>query len=92
MTPEFFTKTSQEIPQDDVFLQAKVDLQEVLKLGANLEVKWSKIKQDEVKLSSLLFPLLFGRPREEERECLVGMNLSLEDWREKVQKGVQGQL
>ena len=71
MTPEFFTKTSQEIPQDDVFLQAKVDLQEVLKLGANLEVKWSKIKQDEVKLS---FSISLGvRPRLCRREsvCFV---------------------
>ena len=55
MTPEISTKTPQEILQDDVFLQAKVDLQKVLKLGANLEVKWSKIKQDEVKLSSSFF-------------------------------------
>ena len=38
-TRNFPPKLSKKSPQDDAFNQAKVDLQEVLKLGANLEVK-----------------------------------------------------
>ena len=38
-TKNFYHKTSKKFPLDGIFLQAKVNLQVVLKLGANLEVK-----------------------------------------------------
>ena len=41
-TRNFHHKNLQEFPLDDVFLQVKVNLQVVLKLGANLEVKWKQ--------------------------------------------------
>ena len=70
-TRNFPPKLSKKSPQDDAFNQAKVDLQEILKLGANLEVKWSKIKQDEVKLSSLLFLCCSADQERGEREGFV---------------------
>ena len=44
-TRNFHHKNLQEFPLDVVFLQAKVNLQVVLKLGANLEVKWKQVKR-----------------------------------------------
>ena len=65
-------KTSKKFPLDDVFLQAKVNLQVVLKLGANLEVKW---KQDEARWSGASCSFSFAvfgwlQEREESGFCV----------------------
>ena len=68
----------QESPQDEAFHQAKANLQVILRLDEKLEVNWSKNKQDGVEISFLSFSWGFGRPREEERECLLSVKLPLE--------------
>ena len=74
-TRNFHHKNLQEFPLDDVLLQSKVNLQVVLKLGANLEVKW---KQDEVKLFFLLPLLVLAEAMERREKGFCFMNLPLE--------------
>ena len=76
-TRNFHHKNLQESPLDVVFLQAKVNLQVVLKLGANLEVKWKQelSKRSGAFSSSFLLVSADSKEREERRVCCVKLLL-----------------
>ena len=68
----------QETPLDDVFLQARTNLQRFCELGEYFQVKWNKIGARQREFSSLIFLLSFGRERYEREE---GFECSILPWK-----------